>query len=268
MSKYRISISFDEKNFFWIVVDNGTFIRHPIKEDLIDTKLKYYNKTNICNKCRECNDITDKSILYPLKAYKEKDKNGNETGRWVCTRCWSKNYQKFNSNSQVNIKKSLANCRTGNGDPNSDNIKGKRSQKLACRLYGWKDLNEENNDYTTPIDCYDPKTGLYHQVQGRYYNSVYQLWAFSSFERELGKKYKSMICFCISNDGKIIERIYIFPWREIMIVKGISVYKNPTDSHGNIKISFYDKYGVIDEGELKNANKIWTQILKEEAYRI
>ncbi len=64
MSRYRISVSIDEKNFFWIVVDNGKFIRNPIKEDLKGTKLKSYSKTNICSKCREENRITDNIILY------------------------------------------------------------------------------------------------------------------------------------------------------------------------------------------------------------
>lgn len=53
MSKHRISVSIDGKNFFWIVVDNGKFIRNPTKEDRMGTKLKCYNKTNICSICRK-----------------------------------------------------------------------------------------------------------------------------------------------------------------------------------------------------------------------
>ncbi len=75
MVKYRISVSIDEKNFFWIVIDNGKFIRNP--ENIKGTKLISYNKTNICPICRKDNNITDKSILYP--------KNTRQIyGVWYC----------------------------------------------------------------------------------------------------------------------------------------------------------------------------------------
>lgn len=76
MSKYRLSVSFDETNFFWIIIENGKIIsRNPTKEDLMGTKLKSYNKTNICSVCIEENknngkELTDKSILYPGNARK------------------------------------------------------------------------------------------------------------------------------------------------------------------------------------------------------
>lgn len=68
MAKYRMSVSIDEKNFFWIVIDNGKFIRNPTNEDIKKTKLISYNSTNICPICRKDNNITDKSILYPKNA--------------------------------------------------------------------------------------------------------------------------------------------------------------------------------------------------------
>lgn len=88
MTKYRISVSFDEKNYFWIVVDNGIFIRSPTKEDLAGTKIKSYNKTNICPRCREDkerygNELMDKSILYPKNARQFDIKDENV---WICER--------------------------------------------------------------------------------------------------------------------------------------------------------------------------------------
>lgn len=47
--------------------------------------------------------------------------------------------------------------RTNNLDPNSSHAKGDKSQELVCELYGWEDLNKKNNNYTSPIDCCDPK---------------------------------------------------------------------------------------------------------------
>lgn len=67
-----------------------------------------------------------------------------------------------------------------------------------------------------------------------------------------------MICLF----GKIVERIYIFPWKEVIRVKGISIYKNPMDAHGDSIISRYEQYRVVNEDELKNANKIWARILE------
>ena len=138
------------------------------------------------------------------------------------------------------------------------------TQKLASRSYGWEDLNEKYDNNRTPIDCYDPKMGLYHQVQGRHYNSIDKKWAFTEFEREREKIFEDMICFCFSKDGKIVERIYKFPLKEIMERTGAVIYKNPTDWVGDPKITWYEKYRVKNEDELKKTNEIWIQILEEE----
>lgn len=255
MAKYRISISFDEKNFFYIVVDNGKFIRNPTKEDLMGTKLKYYSETNICPRCREENNITDRrSILYPGNACRQKY-NNNDTKNWICAGHYHTDSEKYDPNSFNNIIKSLRDCRTGNDNPNSTQTKGKKSQKLACILYGWEDLNEKYDNHKSPIDCYDPKTGLYHQIKGRYYDSKYRGWYFRDFEREWKKIFEDMIGFCISEDGNSVERIYKFPWKEIMRVKSISVCKNAI-------CEWYKQYRVKDEDELKKANEIWKKIIK------
>ena len=258
MSKCKISVSFDEKNFFWIVVDNGIFIRSPTKEDLIGAKIKHYNKTNTCDICREeyekhGKELTDKSILYPRNVLLETDKEGNKTREYVCRRHGYGNYQRYDPNSQHNLLKQIGDRRIGNQDPNSSNAKGDNSLELACILYGWIDLNEKNDNYSggTPLDCHDPKTGLYHQVQGRYYNSVYQWWYFTGFEDEWKKIFENMVCFCFSEDGKIVERIYIFSKKEIERVKGISIYENP--SKGGQQ---NEQYRRTDKDELKKANEI------------
>lgn len=274
ISKHKIYVSFDEKNFFWIVVENGKIInRNPTDKDLIGIKVKSYSTTNICPMCRKeyeryGKELTDKSILYPRNALHEIDKEENKTKNYICHRHGYNSYQRYDHNSQWNLLKKLGDRRTRNQDPNSNNAKGDKSQKLVCRLYGWKDLNEENDNYSigTPIDCYDPKTDLYHQVQGRYHNPIERYWPFSNLENEWRKIYEDIVCICISKDGKIVERIYIIPFENEIKAKrtGISIYENPTNAHGNPIISIFEQYRRTDEDELKRANEIWKHILEEE----
>ena len=148
--------------------------------------------------------------------------------------------------------KSLADRRIRNLDPNSNQAKGDRSQELACRLYEYIDLNKKHDNYESLLDCYNPKTGLYHQVQGRHYNSKRGFWPFSNFEAELFKNYENMVCFCFSKDKKTVERIYKFPKEEIERVKGIAIVKNSSRWTG-----WYEQYRVTSKGELNMANEIY-----------
>lgn len=242
---------YKSKRCIWIIIDEtGNIVnRNPSKKELEGLEKEgKYNPSDTCDNCKE-------KLVNPLR---ERDKKGNITGRWFCRKC----HGKYDSNSQNNIRKLLAGCRTGNQNPNSDHTKGKKSQKLACVLYGWDDLNEKYDDYTTPLDCYDPKTGLYHQVQGRYYNSERGFWHFC-LEREWIKDFEDMVCFCFSKDGKIVERIYIFPKKEIERVKSLAMVKNPTDAHRNPIVPQYEKYRITDEDELNRANKIWENIINK-----
>ncbi len=100
--KSRIHISFDEINFFWMVW-NGTskkLIKNPTKDDLSGTKLKCYNKTNICPICREEDNITDKSILHSQNVCLGIDKNGNNIDRRIYLR-----HRKYNITDIEIIKK-------------------------------------------------------------------------------------------------------------------------------------------------------------------
>lgn len=228
MSKYRISVSIDGENFFWVVVNNERFIRNPTTEDRTGTKLIYYNKTNICDLCRENNNITDKSILYPKKAYRGYNNKRNWTEKWLCQSCWNKERYK-RGETHANLQKLLEDCRTGNLDPYCNTAKAIKSQTLACRLYGWEDLNEKYDNYMSPLDCYDPKTGSYHQVQMRHYISEKGYWPFNGFADEWKKIFEDMVCLCISENGNIVERIYKFPWKEIIERTGATIYKSPID---------------------------------------
>lgn len=227
------------------------------------TNKPYYNRTNTCDRCRE-EGIETK--IYPNNALREHDENGNWTGKWYCRLC----HERYDPNSRNNIIKSLANCRTGNQNPNSEQAKGDNFEELTCR---WRskvstvpveNLNKKLNNRHSPIDhSWDSELGFI-QTKGRLYNSIERLWPFNNLEGEWNNNFDVIICYCASKDGKIIEIIYIIPKKEIKDKRtGISIYKNPTDSHGNPKISWYDKYRIIDEEIIKEINDIWQLILKE-----
>jgi hypothetical protein len=241
-----------------IVDENGSIInRHPNKEELICLEEEIprgngnYNPTNTCEFV-EKDDKRCAEKLYPRNA-----RQFNIDGKvvWFCER-HSGRYNTKLPNSQNCIMKALANIRTGNQNPNHEGTKADMSQELACKLYGWIDLNKKYDNHRSQFDCYDQITGLYHQVQMRCYSAGRSRWPFTSFEREWEKKFEDMVCLCISEDGKIIERIYKFPWKEITRLTGISIYKSR-------RVHWYDKYRVKDEDELKKAGDIWKNIILE-----
>lgn len=220
---------------------------------------KRYNSTNTCHRCIEEDKNIDDSQL-PDKAYKEKDKDGKNTGEWICRKHWRKDYEKNDPNSYSNIIKSMSDSRTDNLDPNSPKGKADKSQELACELYGYIDLNKRYDNYATRIDCIDEKTGLLYQIRGRRYNPEYRQWYFGHFEGELHKDYKDMILFCFNKDRKIVERIYRIPFEKEIKKKrkGIAIYKNFS------KGGWYEQYRVKDEEEIKRANDIWQKILEKD----
>lgn len=173
---------------------------------------------------------------------------------YLCENC----YKIHDPNSNRNIMKSVANYRTGNQNPAHEITKAIKSQKLACILYGWTDLNKENDNSEVPIDCHNPKTGSYHQVQGRYYNSERGLWRSNDFKREQKKKFETIVCFYFSEDGKIVERIYKFPENVVKNKGSATIIKNPVKG-----AHWYEHYRITDEEKLMEANRIWTQILED-----
>lgn len=223
-------------------------------------KTIYYNRTNTCDNIKECGDKCEERLC-SHNAYREFNKKGEWTGRWFCKKCYSNNRQK-SPDSQNNIIKSLRVCRIGSLNTSSEHAKGKRFQTLACRHYGWKDLNDENDNYISSIDCFDPKNGLFYQIQGRLYDDYNRCWnSGGKLERDWYKEFSSMVFYCASKDGRTIERIYIFPIEEIRKRKGITIYKNPTGSRGGSIEPWCEKYRVTDEIELKRSNEIWQQII-------
>lgn len=124
-------------------------------------------------------------------------------------------------------------------------------------------MNYKLDNHNTPIDhsC-DSELGTI-QTQGRLYNSEYRWWNLSNLEREWDKKFDYMICYCANKDGKSIERLYIFHKSKIENRKNITVLKNPTDSHSNPIIPWYEQYRIKDKDIIRKVNDIWKEIIAE-----
>lgn len=212
----------------------------------------YYNRAHACDRCgKSFNDI---GWGHPHKEYDEKRE---WTGNWVCPDC----YQKYDSNSQLNIKKSIADSRTGNLSLNSSSGKGCKGEELLCIWKGFTNLNKEYDNYNSPIDCKDLVTELCYQVKIAYYNSVNKRWSqnFGSMQSLSikGFRFKSLFLFCISEDGKKVERLYEIPEEDIIFRLGITIAKNSCPS----RVAWYDKYRFEDEGELKKLDEMWQKLL-------
>lgn len=210
---------------------------------------KRYNDTHTCNRCGgNFDEIT--GLKYPSKEY---DKERNFIG-WVCSNC----YQKYDPNSGNNIKKSISNCRNYSQNPHSNTAKGDKFEELTCRWMCVKNLNKDNDNYSTgtPVDHSADHEGKIFQTKGRFYNSRNGLWNFSNLEEEWNKKFDYMICYCASKDGKTIERVYKIPKSKIINIKGVSIVEN--SSRG---IGWYERYRITDNNTIKKINKIWQEIL-------
>ena len=143
-------------------------------------------------------------------------------------------------------------------NPECSTAKGNKFQKLTCKWRNIKDLNIENDDYNTPIDhSRDAELGII-QTRGRFYNKI--AWYFSHLDDDWGKQFDNMICYCASKDRKSIERIYIFPLKEIKKRTNIGIYKSPKDKWGNHITSWYEQYRIIDEETINKVNDIWRTI--------
>lgn len=189
-------------------------------------------KTDFTNiKCFRCgkNDLTSKSAL------KYKDDN------WICNRC----YHKIRTNRRI-------------GNLNHNQSLGDNCEELTVLWRGVKNLNIENDNFTngTPIDhSKDSELGIV-QTKGRTYNSKYKKWTLSSLDREWFKDFDHLIVYCISENGKNIERIYIFPSWEIIERKSINIYNSYQS-----RCSWVEFYRIKEENILMKVNKIWNKII-------
>lgn len=167
----------------------------------------------------------------------------------MCKSCYTKNHYR----EDIGL---ITARRSGYQNENHNNAKGDKGQNLLNTFKGWKDLNEVNDNYNFPIDSIDQK-GLLHQVRTKWYDPLNKIWLFGNLEKELLKTFEDIYCFCISNDGNMVERMYIFPSN--VLTSSITIYNNK-NKH------WYDKYIVTDEETLKKINEIWKKIVNKKMF--
>lgn len=254
----------------------GEYSKPEIDRRSLPRRKSPYNDENRCEFIEENKERCQEKLSPKNARYFKVDKKDT----WFCDKHGKIYYQRYNPNSTNNIMKSMASIRIGNIDQNSQAAKGESDVEIVCELYGWKDLNKKYDNYGTPIDCLDEKTGYFYQVRGASLGTLATYltnegeekctygWSFSSLEREWKKKYKSMILVCKNKNGKIVERIYKIPSNEIYDgvgrwKKGIGIVKSPRDKYGGSKIPWYEKYIVGDIEELIEANSILERLTQE-----
>lgn len=217
------------------------------------TRREKYNDTNTCDICGE-EDLISEST------YKEYDQSGVWTGRWMGKKCYTKIYyhtiEKNRPDSIGNMRKSLRNRRTGNLNKNSAQAKGDIFERLTCEWRGVDNLNIENDNFNSPIDhSRDIELGII-QTKGRVYNYIDRRWPFTCFERDHHKEFDHTICYCTDEHMKNIERVYIFPRKEVLKRTVITIYKDPS------RDVWYDKY-IIDEATINKINEIFQKVISE-----
>jgi hypothetical protein len=184
---------------------------------------------------------------------KEKDKDGNKTGRLICKTCYDRNY--WHISSYRENRKLLAGCRTGNliywnhiiGDLFEDLTSIWKKVKVLSKI----------NGRNGPLDHSVDSNGITYQTKGKIYDDITKQWFLGQLIREWNKIFDYEICYCASKDGKDIERIYEFPKRIIKDIRtGISIYNNDNDH-------WYDQYRITDKETIMLVNKIWKEITNE-----
>lgn len=221
----------------WVIVDDkGKIInKRPGKEDLKSLVIETLDRKTY--NCDECNEE-----LISGRAYKEYDKEGRWTYRWLCMNCWSRHNEKNNPFSKSNIMRSLRDHRIGNLDPNCSSAKGDMFEEITCMVRKVKNLNKENDNYRSPIDhSLDTEYGIL-QTKGAIYDSINGNWH-CNWSNEHNKEFDNLIFYCMSKDRKNIERVYIFPRREVIRITTIGIYKNLSKGGGG----WYEKYRVDEK---------------------
>lgn len=111
-------------------------------------------------------------------------------------------------------------------------------QNITCRARKVDDLNIVNNDFNSPLDhSIDVELGIIQSKGSKYYHNCtwHCVWI-----NEHEKDFDHLIFYCMDKDMKNVERVYIFPWEEVLKRSNITIYKNSIGG-------WYRKYRVDEK---------------------
>lgn len=235
-----------------------------------------YNRTDTCDKIKRVGYSWRKCGSDLSSGRRERDKNRNWTGNWICLKCYNEDYdrdvRKNDPNSTYNIMKSLGYRKTESLGLDCGQILGDDGEDLLCIWKGFRNLSKENRN--ARIDCIDEKTDLYYQVKTKRYDHKNGCWNynFTNLIKSIieGYGFKSVYLFCLSHDGDRVEKIYELTEDELLKHgTGIKIVNNPTIGRYCTPYDpWYEKYRAKDEGTLKNVNDIWKSIRQERKKKI
>lgn len=201
------------------------------------------------------------NMLFSGDRRREKDKDGERTGRWICKKCYDRNYWHI-LNCKPKIRK-LADCK-----PKIRKLTGCRIGIYWNHIVGdlfeeltsvWKrvEILSKLNGYSGPLDHSVDSNGIIYQTKGKIYNDIKKQWFCGQLIREWNKIFDYEIFYCVSKDGRYIERVYEFPKGVIKDKRtGISIFNNDNDH-------WYDQYRITNKEILILVNKIWKEIIDE-----
>jgi hypothetical protein len=213
----------------WVIVDETgrTVNNNPTKEELKDldfeirphgnTRIEPYNETDTCDRCQI-------GKLSPEKAFREYDRCGGETGKWLCKSCWDKDP---GSDNTRNLVKSMAKCRLIGFDKNHGSYRTILSETVVAKVHKCEYINIENDDFNCCIDLRDKNLG------------DIDVKAVSPDDRDyFGFRTRrkcdcdTYICIGMDNTWNNIEAVYIIPNEDKIIdISMIKIARHP--KHGS-----------------------------------
>lgn len=193
--------------------------------------------------------------------FRNYDNKENWTGEWICKTCYSKIYQRDNSYSPNNIKKSLRNCRIGNLNRFDENGKGIIGQWIVLKTLGIGDFNIENDNFRYPIDSYH---SIYGKIDVKTATSIDEKWQFAIRRFDFGSAtFDTIIILCMDRYElwKDVERSYIIPKEGIENFVHTSITKNHPGRYEKYRTdekSFNDTYHSVDIPDPFSPLDLWS----------
>lgn len=218
------------KKPMWVIVDEAgkTVNNNPTKDELKDldfeirphgnTRIESYNETNTCDRCQ----IVKLSLG---KAFREYDKCGKKTGKWLCKSCWDKDPMSDNTR---NLVKSMARCRIIGFDKNYSKYRTIMSEAVVAKFLRCEYTNIEMDDFNHRIDLRDKMLGCIDVKAVSPDDRDY-----FGFRTRRKCDCDTYVCLGMDETWKNVEAVYIVPNNEEII--GISM----------IKVARYKKFGSI-----------------------